>query len=297
LRGAAAANVLKSAARVSPAIPTPAPSAATGVGKALAKGVSKAAIPLTVLIESVNGYNQYAEFEDEVNRRVSAGEISQQEAENLKLKAKGRITGETTAKTGAGLIGAALTAGAVGAGIGAAGFGVGAVPGFLIGLGAGAIGYYGGQKLSDVSGLTEVAGQAGETTAVAMEEQYGKKPQLKPTLEPAKPVLRAAEEPEKPLDVEKIDQTIKVDMNQTLEMQKQYQSALMGNLDNMTRQLGTLGENFAGMGSVINSINVGGGGSGKMQEILISGSRDPIYDTRSEWWNISKRGQMSLYGF
>jgi hypothetical protein len=299
LRGAAATSVLRNAARVSPAIPTPPPSGAGVVGRQLAKGVSKVAVPLTVLLEGVDGYNKYNAFVDEVDQRIAVGEISQKEGEELKLKAKGRITGETTARTGAGLIGAALTAGAVGAGIGAAGFGVGAIPGFLIGLGAGALGYYGGQKLSDVSGLTEVAGQAGETTAVAMEEQYGKKPELKVKPEPMRPSLSVVEETSVPFikDVEKSQDTLKIGLDKTLEMQKEYQLALMGNLDNMTRQLGVLGENFAGMGNVINSVNIGGGGSGKMNEILISGSRDPVYDTRSTWWNISRRGQMSLYGF
>lgn len=48
-----------------------------------------------------------------------------------------------------GLIGASLAAGAVGAGIGATGMGVGAIPGFVIGLGVGVVGYYVGSKTGE----------------------------------------------------------------------------------------------------------------------------------------------------
>lgn len=285
LTGAAARAALQAASKLPPSIPSvPPPSTgarAATTGSQWAKGVlGKGSFVLAAGIEAVNSYQSYQAYATRVDDALKAGEINESEASELKTKAKGRITGEATARTASGLIGAALTAGAVGAGIGAAGFGVGAIPGFLIGLGAGALGYYGGTKLSEASGLTELAGKAGEETVMFYNKQD--KPDLKPAQEPP------------PVNVEEVKQTTQFPMQQMLEKYDQNQISMHDMLNNFNQNVSNMNQNLQGMGGMFNNININQGmGENKDITSFINSSRstDPILDFRADWWNhLSKRG-------
>jgi hypothetical protein len=283
LTGAAAKSALQAANKISPpTISAPSTGAkASTTGAQWAKGIlSKGSIVLAAGIETVNSYQTYQTYASQVDDALKNGEINEYEASELKTKAKGRITGEATARTVSGLVGAALTAGAVGAGIGAAGLGVGAIPGFLIGLGAGAIGYYGGSKLSEATGITELAGKAGEETAMF----YSK---------PDKPDLKVVPEPQS-VNVEKVEQFSQFPMQQILDQQNQNQTFLQDMMNNFNQNILNMNQNLQGMSGGFNNINVNQNeASDKNSALFINSSRmtDPILDFRADWWNhISKRG-------
>lgn len=123
--------------------------AARAGGSALGR-VGARAVPLVgVAIDGAFRYQDYKATESRYESALAqhkAGNLTDEQmadAEHLRGAAHSR----NASGMAGGLIGATVTAAAVGAGVGFAAGGVGAIPGFLIGAGAGVVGYLVGDKV------------------------------------------------------------------------------------------------------------------------------------------------------
>lgn len=128
--------------------------AADDVARAGASTLGKVgarAIPLVgVAIDGTFRYSDYKNTEERYDKALAshkAGGLSDAALADAE-HARGSSHSRNASGMAGGLIGATLTAAAVGGGVGFAFGGVGAIPGFLIGAGAGVVGYLAGDKIA-----------------------------------------------------------------------------------------------------------------------------------------------------